>query len=130
MPSAPVSVTNRIALRLVQLGTIAIVLASLPYKPFDLDRYFVPKELVLHACALLAALLYLLGREGDGRLRVTRVDVLLLGFLALSAVSAAMAPNLWLAERAIAISLSGVTLFWVARGLARSGYRRHLVGTA
>lgn len=130
MPSAPVSVTNRIALRLVQLGTIAIVLASLPYKPFDLDRYFVPKELVLHTCALLAALFCLVGRDGDGRIRVSFVDGLLLGFLALSAASAAMAPNLWLAQRAISISLSGVALFWVARALARSGLRRGLVSAA
>src|SRR5579872_6811088 len=127
MPAAPAPVTHRIALRLVQLGTVAIVLASLPYKPFDLDRYFVPKELVLHCCALLAALCCLVGREATGRLRVSLVDVLLLGFLALSVVSAAMAPNLWLAQRAISISLSGIALFWVARVLARSGFRRQIV---
>src|SRR5579871_2935074 len=120
MPSAPVPLSNRIALRLVQLGTIAVVLASLPYKPFDLDRYFVPKELVLHSCALVAALLGL-AALGSGKLRVSLVDVLLLGYLALSAVSAAMAPNLWLAQRAVSISLSGMALFWVARALARSG---------
>ena len=32
----------------IQAGVIAAVVAALPYKVFELDRYFVPKELVLH----------------------------------------------------------------------------------
>ena len=36
-------------------GAIATVLVALPYKAFDLDRYFVPKELALHLTALACA---------------------------------------------------------------------------
>ena len=48
MPPSSISPprADRVALLLVQAGAIAVVLASLPYKAFDLDRYFVPKELV------------------------------------------------------------------------------------
>src|SRR5579859_1513920 len=118
------SMSHRIALRVLQLGAVAVVLASLPYKAFDLDRYFVAKELVLHACALIAGLLCLMSRGADGRMRLSAVDLLLLGFLAVSAASAVLAPNLWLAQRAVAISVSGVVLFWVARTLAREGLQR------
>ena len=46
------SVTDRIALRVLQLGTLLVVLLAAPYKQFDLDRFFVPKELALHVTAL------------------------------------------------------------------------------
>src|SRR4051812_35357609 len=46
---------DRAALLALQFGALAVVLASVPYKAFDLDRYFVPKELVLHLCAATAA---------------------------------------------------------------------------
>src|SRR5512140_597982 len=85
---------ERIALLLLQLGAIAIVLAAFPYKSFDLDRFFVPKELILHVTAVGAALLCLGGRR---RLSLTGADVLLIMFLALSAVSATFAQNWWLA---------------------------------
>jgi len=42
---------------LIQLGVILAVVVALPYKLFELDRYFVPKELVLHAAALMLAIL-------------------------------------------------------------------------
>ena len=45
---------DRLILILASLGAIAVVLAVVPYKAFDLDRYFVPKELVVHVCATLA----------------------------------------------------------------------------
>ena len=44
---------QRISSIVIQLGMLAVVLVALPYKLFELDRYFVPKELVLHAAALL-----------------------------------------------------------------------------
>jgi len=49
-PSAPSPPARRerLALWVLQAGCIAVVIASLPYKIFDLDRYFVPKEFVLH----------------------------------------------------------------------------------
>jgi len=36
-PSGP-QLRDRIALRVLQVGSIAVVLASLPYKAFDLDQ--------------------------------------------------------------------------------------------
>lgn len=115
---------DRLTLHVLQLGAIAVVLAALPYKAFDLDRYFVPKELVLHLCAAIAALLCIRNRN---RVTVTVVDVILTGFLASSAVSTLFAINLWAAERALAISLSGAALFWVASALRRAGLVRPLL---
>ncbi|HEY2378478.1 MAG TPA: O-antigen ligase family protein [Gemmatimonadaceae bacterium] len=120
-PSISPPRADRVALVLVQLGALAVVLASLPYKPFDLDRYFVPKELVLHIAAAGAALCCILPR---GRLSLARIDWLLIAYLALSAVSAAFAGNRWLSTRALAISLSGAALFWIGRVLRRDGLAR------
>jgi O-antigen ligase len=116
--------TERIALRMFQAGAIAVVLAAAPYKSFDLDRFFVPKELVLHLTALAVAVLCLLRAR---RLALGRVDQLLGLFLALGLASALFATNSWLAERAIAISLSGAACFWSARALARAGLARPLL---
>ncbi|HKO15070.1 MAG TPA: O-antigen ligase family protein, partial [Gemmatimonadaceae bacterium] len=124
MPSYAPSRLDRAALVLVQLGAIAVVLAALPYKSFDLDRFLVPKELALHLVATAAALLCLTTRQ---RLSVARVDWLLGGFLVLGAVSAVLAPNHWNAERALAISWSSAVLFWVARTLRRGGAGRALL---
>jgi len=101
---------DRVALVLVQLGAIAVVLAALPYKLFDLDRYFVPKELALHVAAAGAAFCCLTSRD---RISLARIDWLLIGYLALSSISAVLAGNHWLSTRALAISLSGAALFWV-----------------
>ena len=49
-------VDRQLALRLLQFGAIAVVLAAAPYKSFDLDRFFVPKELVLSITALVVTL--------------------------------------------------------------------------
>ncbi|MDB4877234.1 MAG: hypothetical protein JWM41_3680 [Gemmatimonadetes bacterium] len=121
--SAP-TVRDRLALHVLQFGTIAIVLASLPYKAFDLDRYFVPKELVLHVCAAVAALLCISHRK---RVSVTVVDALLAAFLLSSLVSTVLATNGWAAERALAISMSGVLLFWAASSLRKAGLVRPLL---
>jgi len=117
----------------VGIGALAVVLAALPYKAFDLDRYFVPKELALHLTAMLGAIgaLVAMGRmTGRGRgpaIPLTRVDTLLIVFLALSAASALLSQNEWLAARALAVSVSGVVLFWVSHALARMGWSRLLV---
>lgn len=105
-------------LRLVQLGAIAIVPAVAVLHVFELDRFFVPKELVLHLFASLAAL-FALRRLGHSSF--TRIDRLLVGFHFLSGVSAALATNGWVAFRAIAISVSGMLLFWSARAVRESG---------
>src|SRR5579862_2853063 len=118
---------ERAAMRVVQAGAIAVVLAALPYKTFDLDRYFVPKELVLGLTATAAALLLLAHRDAH-KPTVSRVDIMLVAFLGLSAASAWFAVNGWLAWRAFAISFLGVVLFWTTRGLARAGMGHQVLG--
>jgi O-antigen ligase len=118
------SVRDRAALVLLQIGAVAVVLAASPYKQFDLDRYFVPKELVLHVVAVATALLLVVKRS---RLPLSLVDRLLAGFLIVGLISAVFATNVWVAERALAISISGVLLFWVASALRRAGMGHALV---
>ncbi|MFI5230314.1 MAG: O-antigen ligase family protein [Gemmatimonadales bacterium] len=112
------------ALNVLRIGAVGVVLAAATYKAFDLDRYFVPKELVLHFCATLAALFCLRGRR---RLTVGVVDLLLVAFLIASVAAALLACNHWAAERALAISLSGAALFWSAAALRREGLVRPLL---
>ena len=116
--------THAVALALIAAGAIGVALAVLPYKTFDLDRCFVPKELVLHGAAALAALV-LISRAP--RFELTRIDTLLVAFLGLSLVSAVLSTNRWLAWRALAVSLSGVAIFWCARAIARAGWRDALL---
>lgn len=124
MPATSSSRRDRVALSLLVLGGLLIVLVALPYKRFDLDRYFVPKELVLHACAWLTALLCISKRR---QLTLTSVDLLLAAFLVVSAISSVFALNVWVAERSFAISLSGAALYWVTSTLRRAGLVRPLV---
>lgn len=119
------SVSADLALAALAAGALAVVLAAAPFKAFELDRFFVPKELVLHVTALLAAIPLLVRR---GALPLDRGDTLLAIFAALSALSALLATNHWLAMRALAITTSGVMVFWSARTVAASGRRRALVG--
>jgi O-antigen ligase len=116
----------RMELRVMQLGALAVVLAVSTTIAFELDRFFVPKELVLHVAAFLAGLLVL--RTVGRALRFTRVDLLLSAYLGLSALSAVMATNRWLALRALAVSASGILLFLVARSLRQAGLARPLLG--
>ena len=53
---------SRGAVLVLQIGVIAATLVSLQYKIFELDRYFVPKELVLNAAALILALTLVFSR--------------------------------------------------------------------
>lgn len=116
--------SSTLALRLLQAGAIAVVLVSAPYKTFDLDRFFVPKELVLHVTALLVTLLCL---SRARRFSLARTDQLLALWLVLGALSALFATNGWLAARAVSLSLGGVACFWSARALARRNSSRPLV---
>ena len=123
VPVVP-TIRDRVALHVLQFGALAVVLASLPYKAFDLDRYFVPKELVLHLCAGLAALSCISNRK---RLTINAIDGLLTMFLVAGLVSTVFAVNHWAAQRALAISVSGAMLFWVAGGLRSAGLVRPLI---
>lgn len=114
----------RRALRVLQASGFAVTLAALPYHTFELDRHTMPKELALHLAALAGALCCL---QGARRLTVFAVDGLIAGFLLLTALSAALSTNGWLAFRALGVSLAGATLFWTARAVARAGYGRQLL---
>lgn len=119
------SLTERsVAVRVLQAGAIAVVLAAVPYKTFELDRFFVPKELLLGITAALTTLLCVSRMK---RLSLSRADELLALWLLLGIVSALFAVNWWLAERAVGVALSGVACFWCARTLSRSGHSRGLV---
>ena len=120
------SALARAALVVLQIGAIAVVVAAAIYKQFELDRFFIPKELVLHVAATLAALCCLANARA---LRLSRVDQLLGLFLALGLVSSLFATNWWAAGRAVALSLSGATCFWCSRTVARAGLSRWLIAT-
>ncbi|HEU4722512.1 MAG TPA: O-antigen ligase family protein [Gemmatimonadaceae bacterium] len=120
------TVFERAALIVLQVGAIGVVVAAAVYKQFELDRFFIPKELVLHVVATLAALCCLASARA---LRLARVDQLLGLFLALGLVSSLFATNWWAAGRAVALSLSGATCFWCARTVARAGFARWLIAT-
>jgi len=122
-PPAPIFF-HRAALVVIQAGALAVVVAASVYKQFELDRFFVPKELVLHTVATAAALCCLARARA---LRLSRVDELLGLFLALGLLSALFATNWWAAGRAVALSLSGATCFWCARAVARAGLARWLI---
>jgi O-antigen ligase len=108
---------ERVAAAVLVLGGFAVVLAALPFKQFDLERFYVPKELALFLTAAAAAVCLL---DRARQLAIGWVDVLLAGWLAISVVSAAAASNWWLATRAVGVSLAGATTFWVARALGRT----------
>jgi O-antigen ligase len=111
-------------LLILQVGALAIVIAALPFHLFQLDRYTITKELVLHLTAFGAALCCLVSAR---RITVFMVDSLLAAFLVASALSALAATNGWLAFRAFGVSLAGAALFWSARSLARAGRARPLL---
>ena len=124
MAAATTIARDRFALYVLQFGALAVVLAALPYKAFDLDRYFVPKELVLIVCASVAAINCIGQRR---RITVRAIDLLLAAFLIFSIISAVLSTNRWAAERALAISMAGAALFWVASALRRAGLGRPLL---
>ena len=111
------TVYDRIMLRTLQVGAFAVVLAALPYKLFDLDRFFVPKELALILAATIVSVVLLARARA---LSLSRTDQLLALWLTFSAASALFATNWWLAERAMAITLGGAACFWGARALVRA----------
>ncbi|HEX6640874.1 MAG TPA: O-antigen ligase family protein, partial [Thermoanaerobaculia bacterium] len=111
----------RAALRIVQVGAIAVIAIVATLDAFELDRFFIPKELVLHLTAALAGLLALRAMSR------TRIDLVLGAYLLVSAIAALFAQNPWLAMRAVAISVSGIVLFWVGRALRDGGLARPLL---
>ena len=118
------TIADRFTKLLLQLGFLAVILVALAYKPFELDRYFVPKELALHVVALLSGIALFARRR---RLSVNAADALLVIFLVLSGASAIFATNYWLAQRALGLSISSALVFWGTRRIAREGGARGLL---
>lgn len=115
----------RAARRVLQLGAPLIVVAAVASPLFELDRYQMPKELILHAAAFGAAALAL---RRVRELPLAMVDLLLIGYGVMVTVSAVLATNGWLAFRAAGITWAGLAIFWTARGIARSGLAGPLLG--
>jgi O-antigen ligase len=116
---------ERIITVTLMIGVILVMVAALTHKVFELDRYFVPKELVLNGAGLIIAVVLAF------RARVLRVDVvdgLLAVFLIWSLTSALFATNHWLAQRAIGVSLSSALVFWGARRVSSPRSRHLLLG--
>jgi hypothetical protein len=115
---------QRAATIAIQLGLIAVVFAALPYKVFELDRYFVPKELALHIVALVVLVMVVARARST---KVDRADALLAAFLVASAVSTVFATNHWLAQRALSLSVASAVVFWGARRLGAQGQHRPIL---
>ena len=125
--STHISEMDRIIRLAIQIAVVAAVVIALPYKLFELDRYFVPKELVLNAAALIVATALVLKRRS---LQFDLVDGLIALFLLWSVASALFATNHWVAQRSLAISISGAVIFWGARSIAPTSYRSILAACA
>ena len=119
--------SERLIRVIIQAGVILAVVVALPYKVFELDRYFVPKELILHAAALIIAVALFARRRS---LTFDLVDGLLALFLLWSVGASLFATNHWLAQRALSVSISGAVVFWGARSIAPGSYRSILVAAA
>ena len=113
-PQGPPAARERAGAVLLTLGAFAVVLASLGSDVFDLDRYLVPKALALHLTALA---LLCLGFPSVRSPRWGLVEWLLAGFVAWSALAAALAENRWLALSGWGVSFSAWVLFLAAREL-------------
>ena len=126
-PEPRLTAADRVMAVVLGIGVIAVMLVALSFKVFELDRYFVPKELVLNAAALIAAAL-LLARSD--RVRLDAIDMLLVVFLGWSGLSALFATNHWLAQRAVALSLASALVFWGARRAGQGRAQRLLLASA
>jgi O-antigen ligase len=117
---------ERLALLILQLASVAVVLAVTTHRAFELDRFLIPKELVLHLGAFAAALFAF---HAFRTAVVTRLELLFLAYLLLGAISAGLATNVWLGFRALAVSASALVLFRTARVLTVAGLGRRLLTT-
>ena len=116
-PSVPTPVPrrHRAATVVLTLGALGVVLAFLGSEVFVLDRYLVPKALVLHLTALTLLLVRLPSAQDS---RWGSVEWLLIGFIVWSAVSGIASRNHWLALAAWGVSFSSLVLFLVARDIS------------
>lgn len=113
------------AAAVIALGAMGVVLAWVPSRLFDLERFQVPKAAVLHMTALV---LLALGAVPLRRSAWGRAGALLVAFVGWSAAAALLAENHWLAAEAWGISFSGTVLFLAARVLPAPARRIALIG--
>lgn len=115
-------------LTVLAAGLVLCALAVLPGEYLFLDRAAYPKELVLGASALAAAVACVLRRP---RVRMDAVDLCLAAFVALAVVSALVgAVNPWFALRSLGVTVSAAAVFWTARALAAEGHGRAVLWAA
>lgn len=117
-PTPSPSLATGLALTL-GLGAIGSVLIAVPSELFDLDRFTLPKELALHATALIAGGMVLYAAGSRARLGVS--DTLLVALTAWSMVSALFATNRWLGLRGLALTAAGLAVHLAARRAAQGG---------
>lgn len=115
---------ERAAAFLLIAGAMIVVLAAFPFKEFDLDRFFVPKELVLAITTVSVAVALI---ETSRHVGLAKLDALLIAWLLLNVASAAFATNMWLAARALGVTAGGLATFWCARTLACTAAGRWIV---
>lgn len=108
---AVVSWTSRWSVHLLGLGLVLAVLAALPAAPSDLDRFQLPKELVMHA-AVWAALLLARPRDWAWPSRAIRTALAVL--VAASVISATLALNPWLGWRGALLTITASIAFLLA----------------
>lgn len=101
------------------LGAVGSVLIAVPSALFDLDRFTIPKELALHATALIAGALVVSAAGSRARLGLS--DTLLVALTAWSMLSALFATNRWLGLRGLALTAAGLAVHLAARRAAQSG---------
>jgi O-antigen ligase len=112
------------ALAALAVAAIGAALGVVNYRSFDLDRFFVPKELALHLGALGMALFVMSRRE---RRAWTAADLALAAWLGFSVISMFGATSGWHAMRALALSASSAIVYWCASTLRASGRERAVV---
>jgi O-antigen ligase len=117
-------VNIRAARRILQIGALLAMAAVIRGPLFDLDRFQVPKELVLHLAAFGALVVVLRSARS---LSFGVVDCLLIGYALVSSIAAVAAPNGWLAFRAMGITWAGLACFWSGRAIAEAGLARPLL---
>ena len=108
----------------VWIAAVGAAVAVVTYRAFDLDRFFVPKELALHIGALVIVVTL---RAAGWRAGASRINIALAAWLVFSVLSAFSATSGWHAMRALALSISAAAVFWGASALRFSGRERSVV---
>jgi O-antigen ligase len=115
---------GNVALAALALAALGASLGVVEYRAFELDRFFVPKELALHTGALVLAVVLAL-RSTPRKWGAT--DIALAAWVALSAVSMLGAWSGWHAFRAFSLTASAAVVYWCAASLRLSSRDRGVV---